>query len=1008
MFDSNAYRKEVLRPLLDSGGRDFSDAFALIGLDPEVDQEAVIRSRLDDVVAFWRKEQSSPRYKSLVTALLAERDEISATLLDPARRRALRQTVVAGRQVAEAAKFARLDETMATLEQRFGGIPRDRVDRLRALAQSSGVTPAEFEQRLGARRVIEQRADVEPLAAPLRRQITALLEELGHLQEPGNPGTGPRQTLYDFLGVSPTSHRRDLISRRETLAARNRQRRHDRLRTVVDELLALTTTVLLEQDPAAYLAGLDEDVRDRLRPEIDTVLLLEDSITAPEFERLLRLAITAGTTPEHARGLLLDLARSMHAPVEVGAAVDYVVCAGCQAPQARSSESNCSRCGEALYRDCPRCRRSLERSALRCSGCQLDVRALDEAEADLLQARQDLDAGLVAEAKWRVDLLGPAAGDLPEVRRLAAEIEARLRVAAETWSKVRSAIAADRLDDARDFLDHLTQTSSDVRAPDDGATIPAVRAELDASLERIGEAVAEVERLEANQREARLLQLFERHPSSSQVLAALRRLPIVAPGRVTIVERGASLVVSWRASRSAGDIEYRVARSTRSAAGTKSESRPVGSTRGHELEDAGATRGATVSYTVTAVRHGITSGASSSGTIVHAPDVDQLAAVEHDGAIELKWTRGWGDVWVERSDLDDQTATVHRMRGGDHGLLDTNIAAGHHYRYRIFIEFRDDRGEVQKTRGREVTATGFVLPPMPPAPSTSTVNSGVRIELPAPLTGVTARIVRSPSRPTIGAGAVIDARRLEEVGAALADDGDTAFDECDGRPRWYTAVRTTEGQAVVGPPVAHPGLGEVEGLAATTEGTDLVLRWNWPTGCTEALVTWAIDRPPTHPGDPAARVAKCTNTAYEIKQGWRLPTPPVGQFHGLVVAIARVDGDVVHTATTSDASRVTHFVRPRIEVSWTIRRSGMLRRSIQVDIAGGEGRRPPLLIVARYTDSADVPPARLGVIGPDDATASVNLADVKAPAVLELMLDKAEMDCDLVVASPPADERIIS
>lgn len=71
MFDSNAYRKEVLRPLLDSGGRDFSDAFALVGLDPEVDQEAVIRSRLDDVVAFWRKEQSSPRYKSLVTALLA-------------------------------------------------------------------------------------------------------------------------------------------------------------------------------------------------------------------------------------------------------------------------------------------------------------------------------------------------------------------------------------------------------------------------------------------------------------------------------------------------------------------------------------------------------------------------------------------------------------------------------------------------------------------------------------------------------------------------------------------------------------------------------------------------------------------------------------------------------------------------------------------------------------------------------------------------------------------------
>lgn len=364
--------------------------------------------------------------------------------------------------------------------------------------------------------MIEQRANIEPLAAPLRRQITALLEELGHLQQSGDPGAGPRQTLYDFLGVSPTSHRRDLISRHETLAARNRQRRHDRLRTVVDELLALTTTVLLEQDPAAYLAGLDEDVRDRLRSEIDTVLLLEDSITAPEFERLLRLAITVGTTPEHARGLLLDLARSMHAPVEVGAAVDYVVCAACQAPQARSSESKCSRCGESLYRDCPRCRRSLERSALRCSGCQLDVRALDEAEADLVQARQDLDAGLVAEAKWRVDLLGPAAGDLPEVRRLAAEIEARLRVAAETWSKVRGAIAADRLDDASDLLNHLTQTSSDVTAPDDGATILAVRAELDASL--------------AHQRSRGRSRAPRTRPARSTPPAADRATPVVQPG----------------------------------------------------------------------------------------------------------------------------------------------------------------------------------------------------------------------------------------------------------------------------------------------------------------------------------------------------------------------------------------------------------------------------------------------------------------------------------------------
>src|SRR5262245_46717595 len=101
-FDDNAYRKEVLKGLLDAESSDFHDAFALIGLDPSVDDDAAIKTRIDEVTVFWRREQSrSPRYKALVTALLAQQKEMAATLLDRSRRAALRQRILGERAKAE-------------------------------------------------------------------------------------------------------------------------------------------------------------------------------------------------------------------------------------------------------------------------------------------------------------------------------------------------------------------------------------------------------------------------------------------------------------------------------------------------------------------------------------------------------------------------------------------------------------------------------------------------------------------------------------------------------------------------------------------------------------------------------------------------------------------------------------------------------------------------------------------------------------------------------------------
>ena len=89
-FDGNAYRKRVLATL----DKDFAaadpgsgDVFLVFDLDPEVTDAAAIRSRVDDVVAFWNRELSSPKYKGLVAQLSRRREDYTAVLLDPGHER---------------------------------------------------------------------------------------------------------------------------------------------------------------------------------------------------------------------------------------------------------------------------------------------------------------------------------------------------------------------------------------------------------------------------------------------------------------------------------------------------------------------------------------------------------------------------------------------------------------------------------------------------------------------------------------------------------------------------------------------------------------------------------------------------------------------------------------------------------------------------------------------------------------------------------------------------------
>lgn len=905
-FDDNAYRKEVLKPLRDSGEREFNDAFKIFGLDPSIEDEAAIKARVDEVTGSWRREQQSRTsgYKPLVTALQARQKELSATLLDRSRRAALRQQVQADRASAEEERSARLDDTAAGLVRQHGGVPKSKVNPLRTAGKRLGMTDAEFGSWLGRYHLVDDEVEaVEPLPEPVRNQIRKLLDELHMLEVTArvSPSTSaPHRSLFDALGLPPDAPVATITAHRDAMAARNGPREYNRLRTVIEELLAFTTTYLIEGDRARYLASVAADVVDRLRPEVETAVLVDGRVTAPEFERLVRTAVAAGMAAPEARTAIIRLAQEYGGAVETGAAVDYVTCPTCGlAEVADRTRRKCRNCQSDLYMQCPKCGTEIEASAVVCPSCRFNLRQLAEVRADIERARELRAGGQLAAAREAVRATSSWRDLEPAVQRAIAEIEAAYRAAVEQRASAAVAIKEGRFSDAMRLVGALAGTAADVTEPD-GTPLDELGAQAAAGVDAVRQRLAAAEGLAGVEQENALLALRAEAPDNPDILARLRGIPVAAPSRLLAVVGPSSVKVTWRASRSAGPLDYRVTREATNPDGSRDAPRSW-TTGATEFEDGGARTGATVVYSVQARRHDIESGEGRTSPVLVAREVEGLAAIDHDGSVDLRWRHpaGVGDVWVERSRTDQAGDPVHRVRGGVNGLLDTSVVNGASYRYKVFVEYRTAPGSPVRTEGRFVNAQPFALPePLRGLLATATADGDqIRLTWPPRQTG-TVSIVRVMAGTTPIAGTIVDARHLEKLGEVLP----AAVDRTGGGVRWYVPVTVVSGQGVVGEPVRHTGLGDITDVVAADDGADVVLRWTWPLGCTEALVVWRADGgAPTGADDPSAQRAKVTNMAYELKNGWRLPNPDAGSYQFQVLAGAR-DGSTLVWSSPGAAS----------------------------------------------------------------------------------------------------------
>jgi hypothetical protein len=586
-FDGNDYRR-VLAAIDARGGVQTSDPFEQYDLPlDDVDRlrDRDVAAQVDAVWAFWQKQRDHPKYRGLVTALLARHGEVAPRLRDPAGRRRLADEARQARAQREQARGVPLDAAIARLVERFGGIPADKVAGLRRVAAAAGLDERTTQERLARHPLL----DAAP-PPPDYRQVRRDLDELGRLL-----GVEPPAGLYDLLGLPPGAPAEQVAHERAAASARNRELRPDRRRALVDDLLAAVTTLLVQGDPAAYLDAVADEVRARLRARVAMVVLVEDGLGTDDAAQLVAEAEAGGLDRPRALRVLADLAAESGVPLPAGLA---------GAPPTPAP-------------DMP--------AAPRPPAGPRPPATPGAWQEPLSQARAALRAGRVLEAQQRLgEARELAGGTLPPLRVLDEQVAAVLVAARQRWAEVAAALAYGRPDAAVEGLEQLAATAVDLPGPD-GGSVPDALAAARARLAQGAARRAAAQGLTGAERELALLEALELAPDDADLLAELRAVGVAPATGVRAEPAGSGVRVSWQASPSPGAVDYRV---------LGPDGRVLGTTRATELE-VGRPAGRLPAYTVVARRAGVVSPPASSAAGDPPPAVPSLAALAMGARVRL-------------------------------------------------------------------------------------------------------------------------------------------------------------------------------------------------------------------------------------------------------------------------------------------------------------------------------------------------------------------------------------
>lgn len=855
---------------------------------PETDPnkiETAIKAKQAD----WSRLRNHPTKGRKAQQYLGWLSDMKQVMLNDA---TVRQKEAQEAQKIASEKFKKLDNYIAILAAK-GYVLEDEVTKL--VKDFTILAEAEIRGRIKVKIRKEEKPasttkKVQPLEKTTAKKMTEALQLVG------------KSSLYEFLGLSPTSSLKTLMSRAKDQDVEIRKiAQKDAVITASGELIGFCLMVFKDQDTrdrydvTLAQAGLEE---------LDKKLRLAGtggSISTPTYEQLLKEAITAGLAKEEAKEYIINFCKQNKWFLEVptkSVVEDLPQCGVCNVLNAREAR-HCEKCGYPLQVECPSCKQRHPSTAKVCNHCGFNIGDMRNGLDCLRRAKLALAENNLAVAEsllQQADVFYPNHAD---IKPLLATVQTKKQEIQQVVQTLQDAVNQRNFYQARQIISKLKQLDAKHPELSLASRIEQRITAAEKWLQQAKTVTKEDARIEA------YTQALTEAKDCQAAIEEMTKLPPESAYQLKAMPVYQGISLSWSASPSKGNILYRVIRKEDSKPLNSSDGIVLGETSQLSLEDTKTIAGQEYCYAVYAVRgEALSLQAALAGPVMRLAEVEALKLIPGDKCINLHWKipdKAQGvEVWRKPNTLPTKSGDGQRITGVRRdGVMDTGLSNGVSYGYLVLTIFQNRQGDTLVSKG----ATHVVMPVEPPQPITDLVINKqgdiLHLSWTSPKRG-SVQLFYSEITPSFSDGENLATAELSQLGQPLPIQraGSTQWKiNFQGRV-FITPVTVVGDVAVVGTGKVATSISEVSQLRHQLDQDKLYLEWSWPPGASQILVTWRKDQYPDSPEDGYAVRKIVTPPEYERRKAFILKLEKTDYYFKLFV-VAGETGKEIYSAGES-------------------------------------------------------------------------------------------------------------
>lgn len=910
--------------------------------DPPVEDKAKIEAAIAAKQQQWSKDQLLAFKKAKASAYLAMLDNIRDVMLDPAKRA----------NEAKAAKKVRDEKTKDLVSKlklyasKGKELNPNDLKRLVKAYESFGfgeeVINKKFDEIVSGQGGRDKKAPAEMITKQQAVNITNYLRQIGM----------PYITLYEFLGVSPSSSCAAITEAaralKQKILANGNQTGPDAARGMLCGLI-----VDIFKDAAGkkrYDNYISITKYGKLNEAIDEIAKSnKNAIDHNMKNSLIEIGQSDYSVSLSEASLYIDNYCAFQGYKLTG---NTVHCAHCNIEYPAGTET-CPKCGKHIIITCPKCGRQNDNITKTCQ-CGFKLDKIEDVLSSIAKARELLAAKKYAEVEPL--LVEPRSywSDNEDLRNIEESIKKYNVARTEIEQKISKDIEEKKFYSAKSRI---------LSAKNDGYDINLEFIDkVEKKIADVESGLSSVKGLEGDDAFSRLLSLSEDVADGEELKTQLSKYPPESVQNVRYTRKGTDIVVSWDLSLSKGNIEYVLVRKENSHANGTKDKDSAGTEiyRGKEssFTDSGLKPSTVYYYIVVAVRAGIESKVSRlTDAVVIVDNVSVVKAIGGDGIISLSWkkpsTVSEIKLWTYKG--NSQPLADEDYNNYPSNRLDGETISGLENGCRYWLKIR----AYHTINGKAYPSDDMIINAVPERPAEPLANFNVhyideKFNVSWDESEWDVVLFYSAGKPEYATGVIYDISDLlvkyTKIDFSLRSktEADFALDftgECYIIPGVIRATNVILNEAayVSNIPAARNPSADVN-----AGSTEMYINFDWPKKIDHALLLYKPDEYPAEPDDIVAKKIEINKKQYDMDAGILICDPEKGVFYATIFTFFETSDHRIY----SEGVRLLINNEPQREVYYSIKynKGGLFskKRTLSVTVkSSGNFVLPPFVVVGR-------------------------------------------------------------